>query len=437
MRLVAQIAVLLAIGGNSAIATQQTDYQFAFGVGVPHARAQQVSAQDLYTAETGFGIEPNVNVPTPGVTNLPPAAPSVQDADGRIIAEKPFIFSAAVPPGNYRVTVTFGDPTADCITTVKAEARRLMLENLKIPKGDTVVKSFLVNVRSPEVSPGIMVKLDPREPGSFTWDDKLSLEFLGSHIAIQKIEIHKVDDAVTLYLCGDSTVTDQPIEPYGSWGQMLPRWFKDMGTKGVSVANYAESGETLKAFKLEKRWDKVMSLVKQGDYVLMQFGNNDMQTSGHNAMWPADDHEEDWANVHSDADTDYQTILKDWSAQVKAKRATPVIVAPYTKQRGGVPILQGSAPILKPLKKPPMIPGRRFLTSRRSAATCSALGPTRRRAGLCRRPAYALLRRIHELALGCVWNSTTQARSGELPGRRRYVRPQKTNTAGCRICRPA
>ncbi len=68
-----------------------------------------------------------------------------------------------------------------------------------------------------------MVKLDPREPGSFTWDDKLSLEFLGSHMAVQKIEIHKVDDAITLYLCGDSTVTDQPIEPYGSWGQMLPR----------------------------------------------------------------------------------------------------------------------------------------------------------------------------------------------------------------------
>ena len=101
-------------------------------------------------------------------------------------------------------------------------------------------------------------------------------------------------------------------------------------TTRVCVANFRRSGETLKAFKLEKHWDKVMSLVKPGDYVFMQFGNNDMQTPGHNAMWPADDHEEDWANVHSDADTDYQSILKDWSAQVKAKGAIPVIVAPYT-----------------------------------------------------------------------------------------------------------
>ncbi|HVT81575.1 MAG TPA: GDSL-type esterase/lipase family protein, partial [Phycisphaerae bacterium] len=131
----------------------------------------------------------------------------------------------------------------------------------------------------------------------------------------------------------DSTVVDQPLEPYGSWGQMLPRWFNDK----VCVANYAESGQTLKAFMIEKRWDKVMSLVKKGDYVFMQFGNNDSQTSGHNGMWPADDHSEDWNVVHSDADTDYQTILKDWSAQVKAKGAIPVIVSPYARQTGGIP----------------------------------------------------------------------------------------------------
>jgi hypothetical protein len=220
---------------------------------------------------------------------VPPLAPSVQDAGGCITSDKPFIFSAAVPEGVYRVSVTLGDPEANCTVTIKAEARRLMVENWHVAKGATATKSFLVHVRRPEITgTDAKVKLDPREPGSFTWDDKLSLEFLGGHIAIQKIDIHKVDECISIYLCGDSTVTDQPIEPYGSWGQMLPRWFNDK----VCVANFAESGETLKAFKLEKRWDKVLSLVKKGDYVFMQFGNNDMQTRGHNAMWPADDHDE-------------------------------------------------------------------------------------------------------------------------------------------------
>ena len=35
--------------------------------------------------------------------------------------------------------------------------------------------------------------------------------------------------------------TDQASEPYGTWGQMLPRWFKPP----VAIANHAESGETL------------------------------------------------------------------------------------------------------------------------------------------------------------------------------------------------
>src|SRR5262245_54188696 len=357
----------------SALGAEKTDYQFAFGSGTGQPDAQHVSAQDQYGADRGFGIEPNINVPTPGVTPLAPSAPSIQDAAACITSDKPFIFSAALPEGVYRVSVTLGDPTADCSVTIKTEARRLMLEQWHVAKGGTATKSFLVHVRRPEIAgDGAKVKLDPREPGSFTWDDKLSLEFLGGHIAIQKIEIHKIDDAITLYLCGDSTVTDQPIEPYGSWGQMLPRWFNDK----VCVANFAESGETLKAFILEKRWGKVMSLVKKGDYVFMQFGNNDMQTRGHNAMWPAGDHEEDWANVHSDADTDYQTILKDWSAQVKAKGAIPVIVAPYTKQRGGAADPEGLRNYPQAAEKAARDSGTPFLNlTAISTEVLGALGP--------------------------------------------------------------
>lgn len=347
-------AALPAFAADAAApAKMAADYQFTFGTGTAPAGWVVVNAETPYTPQRGYGIEANANVPTPGVPSRPAVAPEIKAFSQGIASDKPFIFSAAVPPGNYRVTATLGDPERESVVTIKAEARRLQVEHLRIPRAETRIVSFLVNVRNPEIPaytrllPGTTagaqpestkitagtVKLDPREPGSFTWDDKLSLEFCDSSPAVQKLEIHKVDDALTVYLCGDSTVTDQPAESYGSWGQMLPRWFDDK----VVVANYAESGETLKAFMKERRWDKVMSLVKNGDYVFMQLGNNDMQTSGHNAMWPADDHDEDWAAVHSDAETDYQTILKDWAAQVKLAGATPVIVSPYTKQRNGAP----------------------------------------------------------------------------------------------------
>jgi hypothetical protein len=136
---------------------------------------------------------------------------------GAVISSKPFCFSVAVPEGNYRVTVTLGDPTADAITTVKggiapADARAH-------PHGGGQIRNahFHGQCPHPKISTGGEVNLDSREMNLTTheaisrdWDDKLTLEFSDSHPAVAAIEIQKVDDAVTVFITGDSTVTDQP-----------------------------------------------------------------------------------------------------------------------------------------------------------------------------------------------------------------------------------
>ena len=89
---------------------------------------------------------------------------------------------------------------------------------------------------------GDQVHLKPREKTNewWAWDDKLTLEFNGTHPALRSLEIEKAD-VPTVFLLGDSTVCDQPAEPWNSWGQMLPRFFKPE----VAIANHAESGETI------------------------------------------------------------------------------------------------------------------------------------------------------------------------------------------------
>lgn len=297
-----------------------------------------VGPEIRYTEARGYGFEPDIHVPAPGVAPMPATAPAIRIpesprewADPRnpnsVTSEQPFIFSVRVTEGNYRVRVRLGDPDFEGNTTVKAEARRLMLESVRTAEEGMVTKTFLVNVRGPALPGGGSVKLDPREPGSFTWDDKLSIQFSGGWVALSDIEIEKVNDAVTVFLCGDSTVTDQPREPYGTWGMMLPRFFGP----GVAVANHAESGQTLKAFGKERRWEKVMRQVKAGDYVFLQFGHNDLNRSGRNALWPAGDPSGDWSQTHSEAGTDYKQLLKAYAAEVKGKGATPVIVSPMVK----------------------------------------------------------------------------------------------------------
>ena len=89
-----------------------TSFKFAFGPGTAAPGYVQVSSSAVYTKEAGYGFDL-----------------------GSTGAAAPFFFSVDVPEGNYNVTVTLGDPAGECVTTVKAESRRLMLEKVRTATG--------------------------------------------------------------------------------------------------------------------------------------------------------------------------------------------------------------------------------------------------------------------------------------------------------------
>jgi lysophospholipase L1-like esterase len=224
--------------------------------------------------------------------------------------DKPFFFSVPIPEGNYRVTVVLGGPQAS-ITTVRAEGRRLMLEKIPTSPNASVTKVFDTNVRYPEISgdPNNKVRLKPRELGILDWDHKLTLEFNGDHPSVRSIDIEPIHDEPVIYLAGDSTVVDQYYEPWAAWGQMLPRFF----LPGIVVANHAESGETTKSFVGEHRLAKIMTTMKAGDYLFIQFAHNDMKPGAVSLG-------------------DYKNLLTDFIAQTRAKGATPVLVTPMNRR---------------------------------------------------------------------------------------------------------
>lgn len=183
---------------------------------------------------------------------------------------EPFYFSVKVPDGNYLVKVVLGGKK-NSNTTVRAEGRRLMMDNITTKKAkDTQEVSFVVNKRTPLIDEKNRVKIKDREKAYFTWDDKLTLEFNGSMPAVKSIHIEKAD-VPTIYLCGNSTVVDQNYEPWASWGQMITRWF---GPE-VAISNHAESGLTARTFIASNRLDKILTTLKKGDYVFVEFGHND------------------------------------------------------------------------------------------------------------------------------------------------------------------
>lgn len=263
---------LAGIAVNTYAQEAQTKFKFDFGSGEAAKGYTKVSPQDTSVAAKGYGFDFGSKV-----TAVTRDAKKSLTGD-YITADKPFYFSVNVPEGNYKVTLTLGDIKGPSTTTVRAESRRLMLEKAVTGDGDTKKYTFIVNIRKPQISTGGEVKRNAREIGKYDWDDKLTLEFNDSHPCVDAVEIEKVDDQVTIFLAGNSTVVDQDEEPWCAWGQMITRFLKP----GVAVADHAESGLTLGSFLGSHRLDKVLSVAKPGDYLFIEFGHNDQKEKGPN-----------------------------------------------------------------------------------------------------------------------------------------------------------
>ncbi len=261
--------LLIAAISVSTLGAQPSAMKFDFGDAAPAPGYTKITATTIYNPVRGYGFEETAQA---GV-------------------KPPFYFSVRVPEeGNYKVTMALGRGPGEPAhfyndgglyndTTVKAELRRLMLEKIRTAPGELATYTFIVNIRSPKIATGGEVKLKDREKTTeaWAWDDKLTLEFTGPSPAVRTIVIEKADSKMpTLYIAGDSTSTDQPLEPFNSWGQMITRFFRPE----IAIANNGESGESLRSFIDEQRFAKVMSVIKPGDFLLIQMGHNDQKEKG-------------------------------------------------------------------------------------------------------------------------------------------------------------
>ncbi|MDR7211588.1 rhamnogalacturonan acetylesterase [Flavobacterium piscis] len=280
-------------------ATSHTETQlFYFGNTSKNKKGILINNALNYDAATGYGFDFN-------------SASNVKMNSNTFSTAKPTYFSVKLPEGNYQIEVGMGSTEKQSNITIKAESRRLMLNQLSIKKGKTATKIFNVNVRTPRINDSLNVSLKDREKDILNWDDKLTLEFLGD-VNIQSIKITPKDNLTVVYLAGDSTVTDQDVEPWASWGQFITNYFDE----NVVVANYAVSGSALSSFKGGNRLKKILSLIKKGDYLFVEFGHNDEKIKGEgNGAWGS-----------------YSTLLAEFVQSAKDKGAIPVLVTPTQRR---------------------------------------------------------------------------------------------------------
>jgi lysophospholipase L1-like esterase len=149
------------------------------------------------------------------------------------------------------------------------------------------------------------------------WDEKLTLEFNGPRPCLSSLEIVKDDLVPTLYTAGDSTVGDPRHGPGGNWPTQLCQWLKPE----IALCNAAEGGETTKSFITGKRMDKILSQMKTGDFLLVQFGHNDSKPQ--------------WPQSYTEPATTFKAYLRVLIAETRRRGATPVLVTPMERRSNG------------------------------------------------------------------------------------------------------
>lgn len=114
---------------------------------------------------------------------------------------------------------------------------------------------------------------------------------------------------ITIFMIGDSTMANKKIDggnPERGWGMVLPGFFSE----DIKIDNHAANGRSSKSFISEGRWEKVISKVKKGDYVFIQFGHNDEKAD---------------STRHTAPGTTFDENLRRYVNETRAKGGIPVL----------------------------------------------------------------------------------------------------------------
>ena len=138
--------------------------------------------------------------------------------------------------------------------------------------------------------------------------------FFGIVIFMCTFVVHGQENTI-VYMAGDSTMSIKAVKDYPEtgWGMPFSYFFDD----SITVDNRAKNGRSTRTFISEQRWRAIIDNVRQGDFVIIQFGHNDQSK-----------HKQDRYTTPDE----FSANLLRFIAEVKEKQASPILMTPITRR---------------------------------------------------------------------------------------------------------
>ena len=159
------------------------------------------------------------------------------------------------------------------------------------------------------------------------------LQAMMVNVALPTEDFKREEGKPVVFITGDSTVKNKDKEKDGMWG-----WGSQAYTvfdqKKVTCVNCAKAGRSTRTYLYEGRWDKVYNSLKPGDFVLIQFGHNDIGAIDSLKMRGVIACAQDTSHVYKMHDSgNYEVVysfgwyLKKFIQDVREKGATPILLS--------------------------------------------------------------------------------------------------------------
>ena len=125
----------------------------------------------------------------------------------------------------------------------------------------------------------------------------------------------QLQDPITVYMIGDSTMSVKAISAYPETGWGMP--FSNFFDGSVKIDNRAKNGRSTKTFISEGLWQPVANTMKTGDYLIIQFGHNDEINT----------------KASYTTESDFRNNLTRFATEAKSKDVKPVLITPVTRRK--------------------------------------------------------------------------------------------------------
>lgn len=153
------------------------------------------------------------------------------------------------------------------------------------------------------------------------------------NVELPTLQYTREEGKPVVFITGDSTVKNEDKDEDGMWG-WGSQAYTIFNEKKITCVNCAKAGRSTRTYLNEGRWEQVYNSIQEGDYVLIQFGHNDIGPIDRDKARGTIPGTSDSTHVYRlEKDGTYELVytfgwyLKKFIQDVREKGATPILVS--------------------------------------------------------------------------------------------------------------